>query len=65
MYFVHSYFACPEDESVVLSKTVYEDISYCSSVLNENIFATQFHPEKSAETGLNIYANWLNNIHKK
>jgi len=65
MYFVHSYFACPDDESVILSKTVYEDISYCSSILKDNIFATQFHPEKSAETGVNIYANWLNNIHKK
>ena len=65
MYFVHSYFACPEDESVILSKTVYEDITYCSSILKENIFATQFHPEKSAETGVNIYANWINKTNKK
>ena len=58
MYFVHSYFACPDDESVILSKTVYEDISYCSSILKDNIFATQFHPEKSHKFGMELLANF-------
>jgi imidazole glycerol-phosphate synthase subunit HisH len=65
MYFVHSYYAMPDSESVVLSKTNYFGIEYCSSVLKDNIFATQFHPEKSAEKGLSTYKNWLDRIKKK
>ncbi len=66
MYFVHSYYAKPSDQSVVLSKTVYEGTEYCSSVkLGKNIFASQFHPERSAEKGLNIYKNWKQIIKEK
>lgn len=61
MYFVHSYFVEPKDSSCVLTKTNYEGLEYCSSVLQDNIFATQFHPEKSAEKGLAIYKNWASN----
>lgn len=64
MYFVHSYFVSPENDDCILSKTVYDGTEYCSSVICENIFATQFHPEKSAEKGLSIYKNWalINNL---
>jgi glutamine amidotransferase len=59
MYFVHSYYVSPVDQSVVLSNSSYEGFSYCSSIIHENIFATQFHPEKSGVLGLSIYKNWL------
>lgn len=55
MYFVHSYYVEPEDENIILSKTTYGDREYCSSIQKDNIFACQFHPEKSGEVGLNIY----------
>lgn len=59
MYFVHSYYVVPQDQNVVLSGTIYEDVSYCSSLLRDNIFATQFHPEKSGPEGIKIYKDWL------
>ena len=65
MYFVHSYYAKPDKTDNTLSTTNYEGTSYCSSVKTKNnIFATQFHPEKSGEIGLSIYANWakINNL---
>ncbi len=65
MYFVHSFYADSEEGSSVLTKTTYGDIEYCSSVLKNNVFATQFHPEKSGEEGLNIYKNWLECIKEK
>jgi imidazole glycerol-phosphate synthase subunit HisH len=57
MYFVHSYFVEPDDESIILSQTTYGKTEYCSSIQQNNIFACQFHPEKSGEIGLNIYKN--------
>jgi glutamine amidotransferase len=64
MYFIHSYFVEPKDESCILTKTNYDGIEFCSSVSQNNIFATQFHPEKSAEKGISIYKNWalINNL---
>jgi imidazole glycerol-phosphate synthase subunit HisH len=59
MYFVHSYYAAPAKTSVILTETEYEGLTYCSSVIQNNVFATQFHPEKSAEEGIEIYRNWL------
>lgn len=62
MYFIHSYYVKPNDESVILTLTNYDGIEFCSSIQYKNIFATQFHPEKSAEKGISIYENWaLNN----
>ena len=55
MYFVHSYFVEPENDNIMLSKTTYGNTEYCSSIQQNNIFACQFHPEKSGEIGLNIY----------
>jgi len=58
MYFVHSYYVDPFSKESILSLTNYNGIEYCSAVMKDNIFATQFHPEKSAEKGINIYKNW-------
>jgi imidazole glycerol phosphate synthase glutamine amidotransferase subunit len=57
-YFVHSYYAQAEDESLILSKTQY-GLNFCSSINKENIFATQFHPEKSQKIGLQLLDNFL------
>ncbi len=64
MYFVHSYYVKPTRDSCVLTKTNYDGIEFCSSISQNNIFATQFHPEKSGEKGISIYRNWAqkNNI---
>lgn len=63
MYFVHSYFVRPTDKSVITSLTTYYGVSYCSSITKDNIFATQFHPEKSAKDGVAIYKNWIDDLH--
>lgn len=60
MYFVHSFYVIPENKNVILSETTYENIKYCSALLTNNIFATQFHPEKSGVEGIKIYKSWLN-----
>jgi glutamine amidotransferase len=62
MYFIHSYYAVPDDPSVILTTSNYEQIVYCSSVLKENVFAAQFHPEKSTEAGIAIYREWAKQI---
>lgn len=64
MYFIHSYYVEPTNNDCILTKTNYSGIEFCSSVLINNIFATQFHPEKSGEKGLSIYRNWasINNL---
>lgn len=58
MYFVHSYYASPFNEEEILSITNYGGAEYCSAVIKDNIFATQFHPEKSAKEGIKIYQSW-------
>lgn len=55
MYFVHSYYVEPIEKSVILASTDYGGKQYCSAIKKENIFATQFHPEKSGIVGLKIY----------
>ncbi len=59
MYFVHSYCVKPADPRIILSQTRYEGVEFCSSLERKNIFACQFHPEKSADKGLHIYQNWI------
>jgi glutamine amidotransferase len=57
-YFVHSYYAEPEDKSLVAGETDY-GISISSVLTKGNLVATQFHPEKSGEAGLRMYDNFF------
>ena len=59
MYFVHSYEFIPEDKNVISATTDYSSNIVCS-VEKENIFGTQFHPEKSDKIGLKIIKNFMN-----
>ncbi len=59
MYFVHSYEFIPEDKNVISATTNYSSSIVCS-VEKENIFGTQFHPEKSDKIGLKIIDNFIN-----
>ena len=56
-YFVHSYYVIPEDGNVIASTTDY-GIGFVSSIWRDNIFAVQFHPEKSQELGLRMLKNF-------
>jgi glutamine amidotransferase len=58
-YFVHSYYVVPEDASIVAGTTDY-GVTFTSMIWKDNIFATQFHPEKSQDIGLNILKNFGN-----
>lgn len=58
-YLVHSYYVSPEDKSIIAGKTQY-GIDYCSCVWKDNVFATQFHPEKSQAVGLKMIKNFSN-----
>ena len=59
MYFVHSYELIPEDKNVITATTDYSSNIVCS-VEKENIFGTQFHPEKSDKLGLQMINNFIN-----
>ena len=58
MYFVHSYFVKLEDQKQILSETQYGNLKFCSSLKYKNIYATQFHPEKSGPNGLKILSEF-------
>ncbi len=57
-YFVHSYFPKPKDQSIVATRTTHGE-SFASAVWRDNVFATQFHPEKSQKTGLKLLQNFV------
>mgnify|MGYP003298558032 CR=1 FL=1 len=60
-YFVHSYYAKLVHEAEVVSSTTYGNMNFCSILAKENLFATQFHLEKSGELGLKIlrsFGDW-------
>jgi glutamine amidotransferase len=57
-YFVHSYYAVPAQQRDIAGETEYGDRFTCA-LARDNIFATQFHPEKSADQGLRLYRNFL------
>lgn len=57
-YFVHSYFVNESDQSIVQGLTNY-DVSFTSAVAKDNLFAVQFHPEKSGDAGLKILSNFV------
>ncbi len=57
-YFVHSFYACPSDARHSVGEADYGG-GFTAAVARDNIFATQFHPEKSAQAGLALYRNFL------
>jgi glutamine amidotransferase len=57
-YFVHSYYVEPAEPSVIAGSTAY-GIPFTSAVARANIFAVQFHPEKSAQSGLQLLGNFM------
>ncbi len=57
-YFVHSYYGEPEDKDVVVATTSY-GLEFASVIHKENLFAVQFHPEKSQEIGLQLLKNFV------
>tara|TARA_B110001452_G_C15240915_1_gene429614 strand:- start:3648 stop:4259 length:612 start_codon:yes stop_codon:yes gene_type:complete len=59
MYFVHTFAGYPEKEIDYLASTDYEDIKICAAVNKENIYGTQFHPEKSGTIGLSILETFI------
>ena len=60
-YFVHSYYAAPQDASAVAGTTEY-GIPFCSIYARGNLVATQFHPEKSGPVGLQFYKNFVDMV---
>ena len=62
-YYVHSYECVPLNKDVITSYTNYGN-KICSSIENENIIATQFHPEKSGSNGIKIYKNFIDGLVK-
>ena len=60
-YFVHSYYPQPKDKSIVATRTEY-GVDFTSAIWRDNVFATQFHPEKSQKVGLQLLTNFVNLI---
>ena len=58
-YFVHSYYACPEDKSIIASSTDYDGEIFTSVIKKDNLLAVQFHPEKSGDAGLELLRDFL------
>src|SRR4029078_11703917 len=56
-YFVHSYYVVPRDRGVIATETEYSS-PFCSSIWRDNLFAVQFHPEKSQAAGLRLMKNF-------
>ena len=57
-YFVHSYYCEPSDTNIVAATCDY-GVKFCASVIQDNLFATQFHPEKSHTAGLQVLTNFV------
>jgi len=57
VYFVHSYYVVPQDRQVIATETDYPD-PFCSMIWRDNVYATQFHPEKSQAEGLRMLKNF-------
>jgi len=58
VYFVHSFFPKPADASIVVTRTTYGE-TFASAIWRDNVFATQFHPEKSQNVGLQLLRNFV------
>src|SRR2546422_596076 len=61
VYFVHSYYPVPADPAVVATTTPY-GCDFASSVVHDNVFACQFHPEKSQQVGLRLLDNFVRRL---
>jgi glutamine amidotransferase len=57
-YFVHSYYCSPSEPDSIAATTTYAGKNFCSAIEKNGIFAVQFHPEKSSETGLQVLKNF-------
>ena len=57
-YFVHSYFIAPEDEKIIAGRVQY-GIRFATAIASKNVFAVQFHPEKSASDGMQLLRNFV------
>jgi glutamine amidotransferase len=57
-YFLHGYYIAPEEQNIVVAQTDY-GVTYPCIIESGNIFATQFHPEKSGDLGLKLLENWI------
>lgn len=57
-YFVHSYYPAPSDPGYIVGETSYADVRFASAVGQANLFATQFHPERSGRVGLKLLQNF-------
>lgn len=64
MYFVHSYYADPSDKEDIIANAEYEGQTFCAAIRKNNIFATQFHPEKSGKCGLKILESFAAEVKK-
>jgi len=65
MYFAHSYHAKPADPSVTVATSRYGDAPFCSALRWRNVFACQFHPERSGTPGLHMYRNVANAVTRR
>ncbi len=63
VYFVHSLYPIPDDKNLICTETEY-GVKFASSIADRNVFGTQFHPEKSGATGLQILKNFAKLIKK-
>ena len=61
-YFVHSFYAQPTDTAVVAATSTYGDEEFAAAVGRGNVFATQFHPEKSQEAGIRLLRNFVRTV---
>ena len=61
VYFVHSLYPTPTDQSIIVAQTEY-GTTFTSAIVSKNIFGTQFHPEKSGDLGLRILANFAKTV---
>lgn len=59
VYFVHSYYAEPSDPAIVAATSTYGSETFTAAVARDNLFATQFHPEKSQHAGLRLLGNFV------
>jgi glutamine amidotransferase len=65
MYFVHSYYVRPANTEIVAATARYGSIEFCAAVSQDNIFACQFHPERSGPAGLLIYRNFADALTRR